>query len=375
MEESFSSSQKSSGLLARIQALQAQDLTKSDETVTSETLSPSDSSETVVGSFDSTPDEAFNFPDNDNPFADSIYPEPDIPLNSEDAFTLGDYTLNRTEETTESTDFETEESPFDTADTAWDEQTGTDPDFSIGTDLNLDSDFSFEPQPEQEQNIFEDEPEESVFNDSDFEQMGTDPDLDFSTPSPSFSSSGSGSLSFTGLYDKETIMGDSSDQSNEIQKKTRVPVIICVVCAAICLIATTLILFIIPSRYNLITKKTVKVDDNTIIIETESHNPEEKIKDNNSELQKLIDQSEVPPAKENEVVVVEKAEEVIPTPPVVDRSTNKAEQYKIKWGDTLWDISNTYYKNPWKYKKIATYNKISNPDYIISGTTITIPAE
>lgn len=327
MEESFSSSQKSSGLLARIQALQAQDLTKSDETVTSETLSPSDSSETVVGSFDSTPDEAFNFPDNDNPFADSIYPEPDIPLNSEDAFTLGDYTLNRTEETTESTDFETEESPFDTADTAWDEQTGT------------------------------------------------DPDLDFSTPSPSFSSSGSGSLSFTGLYDKETIMGDSSDQSNEIQKKTRVPVIICVVCAAICLIATTLILFIIPSRYNLITKKTVKVDDNTIIIETESHNPEEKIKDNNSELQKLIDQSEVPPAKENEVVVVEKAEEVIPTPPVVDRSTNKAEQYKIKWGDTLWDISNTYYKNPWKYKKIATYNKISNPDYIISGTTITIPAE
>ena len=50
-------------------------------------------------------------------------------------------------------------------------------------------------------------------------------------------------------------------------------------------------------------------------------------------------------------------------------------QYKIRWGDTLWDISDAYYRTPWKYSKIANYNRIRNPDYIISGTTIIIPAE
>lgn len=48
-------------------------------------------------------------------------------------------------------------------------------------------------------------------------------------------------------------------------------------------------------------------------------------------------------------------------------------RYKIKWGDTLWDLSETFYKTPWLYKKIATYNKIKNPNLIISGTYIDIP--
>ena len=84
---------------------------------------------------------------------------------------------------------------------------------------------------------------------------------------------------------------------------------------------------------------------------------------------------EVPQAKENEIVIIEKAEEVIPEPPapVVEKPKNIS--YKIKWGDTLWDISDTYYKNPWRYKYIARYNGIKNPDYIISGTVIIIPAE
>lgn len=50
-------------------------------------------------------------------------------------------------------------------------------------------------------------------------------------------------------------------------------------------------------------------------------------------------------------------------------------KYKIKWGDTLWDISDTFYRNPWKYPRIANYNHIKNPDLILSGTEILIPAE
>jgi hypothetical protein len=47
--------------------------------------------------------------------------------------------------------------------------------------------------------------------------------------------------------------------------------------------------------------------------------------------------------------------------------------YRIRWGDTLWDISEAFYRNPWQYPRIARFNNIRNPDRIISGTTIRIP--
>ena len=47
--------------------------------------------------------------------------------------------------------------------------------------------------------------------------------------------------------------------------------------------------------------------------------------------------------------------------------------YEIRWGDTLWDIAGTYYRNPWLYPKIARENSITNPDLIFAGTRIFIP--
>ncbi|MDR0456966.1 MAG: Hsp70 family protein [Treponema sp.] len=47
--------------------------------------------------------------------------------------------------------------------------------------------------------------------------------------------------------------------------------------------------------------------------------------------------------------------------------------YRIRWGDTLWDISEAFYRNPWLYPRIARHNNIRNPDVIISGRTIRIP--
>jgi len=49
--------------------------------------------------------------------------------------------------------------------------------------------------------------------------------------------------------------------------------------------------------------------------------------------------------------------------------------YKIRWGDTLWDLSYAYYRDPWVYMRIARANKIKNPDLIISGHKIWIPAK
>ncbi|MCL2067695.1 MAG: Hsp70 family protein [Treponema sp.] len=47
--------------------------------------------------------------------------------------------------------------------------------------------------------------------------------------------------------------------------------------------------------------------------------------------------------------------------------------YTIRWGDTLWDISEAFYRNPWLYPRIARFNNIRNPDLIISGRTIRVP--
>jgi hypothetical protein len=63
-----------------------------------------------------------------------------------------------------------------------------------------------------------------------------------------------------------------------------------------------------------------------------------------------------------------------PTPaPAAATTQTGGVQHKIRWGDTLWDISIAYYRTPWLYGKIAKANNIKNPDLIISGTTILIP--
>jgi LysM repeat protein len=47
--------------------------------------------------------------------------------------------------------------------------------------------------------------------------------------------------------------------------------------------------------------------------------------------------------------------------------------YRIRWGDTLWDISEAFYRDPWQYPRIARHNNIRNPNFIIAGRVINIP--
>jgi LysM repeat protein len=47
--------------------------------------------------------------------------------------------------------------------------------------------------------------------------------------------------------------------------------------------------------------------------------------------------------------------------------------YTIRSGDTLWDISEAFYRDPWLYPRIAQHNNIRNANLIISGRTIRIP--
>ena len=67
-----------------------------------------------------------------------------------------------------------------------------------------------------------------------------------------------------------------------------------------------------------------------------------------------------------------------PVPPVASYNVpsvipREGVVYRVRYGDTLWDISAAFYRNPWLYPRIARFNNIRNPDRIISGTTIRVP--
>ena len=65
---------------------------------------------------------------------------------------------------------------------------------------------------------------------------------------------------------------------------------------------------------------------------------------------------------------------VVQPAPVEAAPAPKAQvSYRIKNGDTLWDIASTYYRDPWLYPKLAKANAIQNPDLIFAGTRIVIP--
>lgn len=240
-------------------------------------------------------------------------------------------------------------------------------DFSIFEDDNSQSIESEISEPSENFEIEENNTETTLESTetTDFtESVEPDFDINFDENDTSDNIPVGGGISFTGLYDKETELGESSSfEEEEVKKRTKKPVIICIICAIICIIATILVLFFVPGIFKTDKEPTSEISETTI----EQIIPEQVVEE---------PEEVVPEAKEEEVIVVEKAEEIVPEqPPVVEVEKPKSITYKIKWGDTLWDIADTYYKNPWKYKFIAKHNNIKNPDHIISGTFIEIPEE
>ena len=347
---------------------------------------------TVVESTEDTelPDMDFDIPEeepvveDDNPVAESAETSEDSPLPDMD-FDLPDETTESTEsfentETTEtsdfSDDFSTDETFASDETVTSDETITSDETFSDETISDDFADDSFTEETTSEDSSLPDMDFDLPDDTSDTTETDTPemPDDFFKTEDemkdPTFDSESpaAAGLNFDGLYDEETERGTPAQtEADEVKKKTKVPVIICIVCAIICIIATLLILFIIPSKYNLITKKHAKEAGTTVAIEQPAPEAEP--------VPEPEPEPAVPEAKEDEIVIIEKAEEVVPKQPPVAEEKPKNITYKIKWGDTLWDIADTYYKNPWRYKYIARYNGIKNPDYIISGTKIIIPAE
>ena len=188
--------------------------------------------------------------------------------------------------------------------------------------------------------------------------LDTSGDLDESIPSPD--------LSFSDLY-----VDTEEDNDCPEKKRCSIPVLICSICAVICVIALLLILFLTPSKLkdkNVSEENSIWAKEETSVENVVPVPIETEVEESNQEIDEFVEEQ----AKEDEIVIVE-APTVTPVEPEPIKEEVKGVEYKVKWGDTLWDIAGTYYKNPWLYPVIAEYNKLENPDYIISGTIITIP--
>ena len=301
----------------------------------------------------------FALPDFDTP-EETVSAVDDVPEETADnSFELPDF---------ENTDAETSVESDTTSDAADDSEMFNMPDF---TDANSASDTSDETSGAEAVGLA------GVFDDDYGEvNLNTDEEEEKTTKDPTFLPKNE---MFSDLYDKETIEGNSTyEGDDEIKKKTRTPVIICIICALICIIAVLLLLFIIPSPINLIKKGPAEKECVTEAAEKDADS-KDTTDDSLVIEQETVYEEELPPepapvAKEDEIVVAAKDEVVVPEVPAVKEKKPDI-SYKIKWGDTLWDIAGAYYKNPWRYKFLARYNGIKNPDKIISGRWLKIPQE
>lgn len=305
------------------------DISLPDDFDSTETTEITETSSSDFSEEDFTIPDNFETDESSDSFEDSKTVE-ESDFSSEDFSIPDDFDTNDSSEVSESTDsfdsFESTESSEESSD-----------DFSMD-DISFPDEFESTETTE----VTETSESEDLFNDD-------------------FDNSGSAGLDFSDILDEETKEGYAGTADNEnCKKKVKVPVIICIVCAVICILAVLLMLFVIPTSFNILkkpAKEPVKVEQPAPVVVEEEKKEEPKYE-----------------AKEDEIVVAP-AEEVVPEVPAKDETESKNITYKIKWGDTLWDISKSYYNNPWKYPKIAKYNGIKNPDHIISGTKIIIPAE
>jgi nucleoid-associated protein YgaU len=59
--------------------------------------------------------------------------------------------------------------------------------------------------------------------------------------------------------------------------------------------------------------------------------------------------------------------------PGIDTEREDGKTYVVQEGDTLWSISQKVYNDPYKWERIASANRIQNPDILEKGTELTIP--
>ena len=158
---------------------------------------------------------------------------------------------------------------------------------------------------------------------------------------------------FSDLYDDRE---DELKQQENSKRRSGISVVICVICALVCVGILLFILFLLPSKLADRTVENGAGASNAVAGGAGATEPDET-------------------AAVEDVIVIVETPSVTPAPP--PQATKKADvvRYEVKWGDTLWDIAQSYYNNPWLYQRIVTANNIKNPDYIVAGTVLVIPPQ
>ena len=162
-------------------------------------------------------------------------------------------------------------------------------------------------------------------------------------------------------FPDKDLFAENYHEEEKVSRKYKIPVLICIICAIISVLVLLFILYLTPSR---IESRKAKAEVKEPVVEKVQEIPEPE--------PVVEEPEEVPSTKAQENVIVVTPEPVVPELPPEPVKKPAEIRHKIRWGDTLWDIADTYYKNPWLYKRIARENGIKNPDLIISGTYITI---
>ena len=204
--------------------------------------------------------------------------------------------------------------------------------------------------------------DEPVRNDFSFgEESGLFNENDFNDPAfytNDTAASAASPLDFSGLYDERET--ELKQQENR-RKRGGISVAICVICALICVGILLFILFLLPTKL-----AGGRINDNQVSV-TDSHT----VTVSQQEMEAVPDST----AAVEDVIVIVETPAVVPAPPPQATRASEVVRYQVKWGDTLWDIAQSYYNNPWLYKRIATANNIKNPDHIVAGTILTIPPQ
>ena len=201
--------------------------------------------------------------------------------------------------------------------------------------------------------------EEPLRNDFSFgEESGLFSENDFKDPAfyMNESTSSANPFDFSDLYEHRE---EEFKKQEERKRKSGISVVICVICALICVGILLFILFLLPSR-------TVNK-----VISSESSIASTEIHSSTGEGLPELDET----AAVEDVIVIVETPSVTPAPPPQVAKKADVVRYEVKWGDTLWDIAQSYYNNPWLYQRIASANNIKNPDYIIAGTILVIPPQ
>ena len=279
---------------------------------------------------------------------DFALPSADTEVSSESAV-LDDFALPSADTEVSSESAELEDSAFSVADSELPNFDDFDIDSEESFEMEDNAPFTFDSLPEFDE-IPELKDNSTDFSD-DFAAMDFElPEIDESKYEFAASNEGGDPL-FDSLYE------ENYKETEKSQKKTTIPVVICVICALICLGVLGIILWL--TKPNFFGKKDAEP---TVTIPVENVETELPV----------LEKEDLTSAKENEIVIT--PEPVVPEIPEPKVEVAPAKViYRIKWGDTLWDLAESYYQNPWLYPKIAKANNIKNPDVIISGTDIEIP--